>query len=253
MPRRYRARRPRRYIKRRGRKSKSKLNQERSYRFKMTLLPTCLVSTFGTATGTFDITSRASFPAPVKASTQSTPIAAITGFPYYYDYGMGLPFALSDLENYLAYTQIFDAYKINSITMKITYLANSANVLGQSVLPTVWVIQDKDDSDVPTTQQKVSARQGARKLEFGMKASHSITIRPKLSVLNSSSGTSAVGFQQGAGWVDCNSPSATYHGLKLWFVNVPLVGNAAPANSPNMGFQFEFVYNCSFKGALNEF
>jgi len=218
----------------------------------MTLLPVCVTNTFGSAAGTLTISSRASFPAPITAVTQSVPISAITGFPFYYDFGMGLPFCLNDLENHLAYTQIFDSYKIDSVTMKITYLANSANVLGSSVLPTVWVIQDKDDSDVPTVQRQVSARQGARKLEFSAKNTHSITVKPRLAILNSSAGSSAVGYQQGGGWVDCNSPQATYHGLKLWFVNVPLVGGIT-ATTPNMGFQFEFIYNCSFKGALNEF
>jgi len=195
--------------------------------------------------------------APVISANISGTTPSKSGFAGYYDFGVSVPFALTDLANYSAYTGLYDQYKINSVTLDLQFLSNSAQVNGFGVLPTIYAIVDEDDAVTPLLQSSVTGRQGHRVFKFGNgdRTSYKMSIRPRVAVINQATVNPALpptstGRQQSINqWVDCNSPTVQYYGIKLWFTDVLLLGNPAI----NTAFKWNWTYNVSFKGARNEF
>lgn len=247
-------RKPRRHVSGLGRKSISN--------YAVNLLPVWLQSTTGTPTGTVNIVSDQTNLAPIHpsgggvSSVISVPDAAGSGLVDYWSWGMALPFALSDLQQQTL-PSIFDYFRINSVTCKVTYLANFASVTGTGVLPTIYTYIDNDDAVVPDAAYKVIGRQGVQKHDFtATKTSFTITFKPKFKAVTGLVGGTVQISKPTTGWLDCAQSHVQHYGLKFWFENFPLIGSGAvpadpPVFAPPMGIQFDFKYNLSFKAPIN--
>lgn len=225
----------------------------KTYTYKMTPNPTYITSD----TNASGVVLTSALSAPVIGANINAPVPSKTGFAGFYDFGVSVPFSLADLANYSSFTGLYDQYKINSVTLDLQFLSNSAQVNGFGLLPTVYAIVDEDDAVTPLLQSTVTGRQGHRIFKFGDgdRSSFKINIRPQIAVINQATVNPALpptafGRQQSINaWVDCNSPTVQYFGLKLWFTDVLLLGNPAV----NTAFKWNWTYNVSFKGARNEF
>lgn len=259
MPRKYimkrrRAVRRRRPAIRRPKSSGARLIHK-TYTYKMTPNPTYITNSHDEQGLGVVITSPLSVPVIQPNISLTTP--SKTGFFGYYDFGVSVPFALNDLANYTAFTGLYDQYRINSVTLDLQFLSNSAQVNGAGLLPTIYAIVDEDDAITPLLQSTITGRQGHKVFKFGNgdRTSFKINIRPRIAVVNQATSNptlppTAVGKQQSINaWVDCNSPTVQYYGLKLWFSDVLLFNNIAC----NTAFKWTWTYNVSFKGARNEF
>lgn len=189
--------------------------------------------------------------APLTFPLLSGTTASKTNFTGYYDFGAGISFQLADLANYTAYTGIYDNYKINSITLELEYMQSYAVNTSTGVNPTVYAVQDHDDSNTPGVISNVTSHAGCKNFRFGNKgqSTFKITIKPRLAANVYGSNLTSIGYQQAQGWQDCNFPNNQYYGLKLWFTDVYLPGQ----ENVNTAFRWKWTYNVSFKGGLNQF
>jgi len=182
---------------------------------------------------------------------------SITGFSGFYDVGLACPFALSDIGNIGPWRQMYDAYRINSISLTIEYLNNSSSVNSSGLMPTIWLYQDQDDANVPTALTALTGKQGVKMFQFGDKARTKYTFKltPTLqTVVTTAAGANSVVVNKKPVW--CNtSPStpgyasATHFGLKMYITDfyAPQVANICNA------FRFNWKYNVSFRSPTTAF
>jgi len=171
------------------------------------------------------------------------------------DYGLGFTFCLSDLSNHLAFAGLFDQYRVESVTVKVTLLNNVSTTNTLGCLPSIISIPDYDDAVTPTTVHQVRGRQGGKLTEFGMKRSHTFTTRPRRAqVVANSNGSGTVTYSGAAvvpksQWNDCLFPSIAHFGLKMWIQDFVAPGSAGVTNM----FKFDYTYRVAFKGAQLEY
>jgi len=185
-------------------------------------------------------------------SSISSPTASACGFNNYFDFGLGLRFALKDCANYTAFTGIYDQYRINSVTVKVTYLTTQAQIGGTSILPTMYYVGDFDDAGAPLDITYVEGKQGSKAVRVSnTRNTLTLKIKPHLAI-NVLGGDDVAGSYQKvekAGWLDCADPTIFHYAGKWWFTNVFLPAG----NSHNTALQWEYVFNVSFRGAQNLF
>nr|WAE42147.1 MAG: capsid protein [Cressdnaviricota sp.] len=168
---------------------------------------------------------------------------------------------LQDVVGYAEFSQLFDQYRINSVSLRIwpfqtsseTGAAAEGNLAQVSCL--VHSVFDYDDVTLPTAsdagidvlrqypgyrcKQLINANGKALKYTF----------KPRLNVAVQNVGnTGSAGFNQTRslpfGWVDLASPDASGYGLKLIF---ELPNPGAPTYGFNLYAKVEAVFNISFR------
>lgn len=191
--------------------------------------------------------------APLGTSSNiGSPTASACGFNNYYDLGVGMRFSLKDCTNYLAFTGIYDQYRINSITVKVSYLSTQAQIGGVSILPSMHYVGDFDDASAPTDIHDVEGKQGSKVLRVSnTRNTLSLKIQPHVAVnvVGGDEVASSYNKVEKAGWIDCVDPTVYHYAGKWWFTNMYLPAG----NSTNTALQWEYVFNVSFRGAQNLF
>ena len=234
----------------RRRRAGKKLNQATVYKYLATPNQQYIVN--ANLAGVAYAEVRPTTGAPIIQANLTGLVPSATGFPAYYDLGVGIPFTLADLKNYSAFTGLYDQWRLDKVTCDVEYLCNSAAVNGLGILPTIYAICDKDDADAPTSLQQMTGRQGAKKFTFtSSKTKYRITCYPKQSALvYNNTNTALYGYGQTTGWNDCKWPDNQHYAIKLWISDMdsPPTGTAV-----QNGFRITWKYHLSFRGALNEF
>jgi len=193
--------------------------------------------------------------------------SSASGFASYVDFGLGISYNVNMLENFSAYTGIFDFYRVNYIDLEIEFISNSAPVNGAALLPVIYAIQDRDDSLTVSDQHYLTARQGYKTLRVGnkMKNTMKMRLRPKMGIPlvarqtpeeHSPPLADNMGSLTASTWIDCQPTPAVsqnppwYFGTKLWFANM-----SVPSNGVNIqnAVRFTTKWNVSFKGSLGAF
>ena len=161
---------------------------------------------------------------------------------------------LQDIANATAYFSMYDAYKINSISVNIEYLNNMASVNGSGVMPTMYLYWDQDDVNTPPTLGSILGKQGVRKVQFGDKArlQYTYTYKPTVSVAERIVPTpadptvvTANTRVMKAGWINCQQPNVTHFGFKVFCTDF-----LAPGTTVSNAFRFNWTYNVSFRSPL---
>ena len=187
-----------------------------------------------------------------SGSSITTPISGAIALPNYYDFGVGMRFSLRDCANYLAFTGIYDQYRINSITIKCTYLSTQAQIGGVNLLPTMYYVGDFDDAVAPTVISDVEGKQGSKCVRVS-NTRNSLTLRIKphiaINVLGDNDVGSSYNKVSPAGWLDCEDSSVYHYAGKWFFTNVFLPAGS----STNTAIQWEYKFDVSFRGAQNLF
>jgi len=165
----------------------------------------------------------------VEFSTGLVATTDATGFA-----GLSYEFSLDQITDYLNIAQLFDSFKILKVICKLTPYRNSFDA--PNVMPQVVMGKDYDDSNAPTSAEKLLCRHGAFLSPFSK--SQSISLRPKISGQVYSGGI-ASNYKQTKGWLDLPASASTPHyGVKCGFVASPL---------QQINFHLSHTYYLAFK------
>lgn len=179
---------------------------------------------------------------------------AANGIPQCVDLGLACTFALADLVNHNDWASMFDAYRIDRIDCRIEFLSNFAVVNGTGVLPTIYQYWDQDSSDVPSTAQEVTGKQGVRMQAIGDHAStvYTSSFRPYSAMYPElpSPTMAPAGITKPGQWMDCAYPNVRHYGFKAWISD--LYSGLPGANINNL-IRFNWTYHVSFRSPIKNF
>ena len=152
---------------------------------------------------------------------------------------------IAAFSNYTSYTNLYDLYKINSVTMEVKFLSNTAAVNGQGLLPTVYYASDPDEGAAPTTDQQIKRLSGSKEFNLSQKnnLNFTYTFKPKQSIAVASSGLFTSYTPSKSSWQDCNNPNIYYNGFKMWLENI----NLSSTGSVFTVVRLSMKMNISFK------
>lgn len=187
---------------------------------------------------------------PLSIGTNYTvmPYPSASGLAGCYDFGIAMNFQAFHLQSIGNYSVLFDMYRIDSVTVNIRWLNNSAV---NTPAPTIYAITDYDDTIIPLNSIEL-ARQGRRIFRFdnNSKTNFKITIKPKRTApANLPAGTGTGSQIISNGWCDMGALKIAHNGLKLWVENMALPDPAVLLTA----FEFTYQYRLSFKGNRNQY
>jgi hypothetical protein len=177
--------------------------------------------------------------------------ANVAAFPTYI--GFGIAFALSELDQASTLENLFDFYRINSVTL-VLYPAGMMHQVGfdstgqAAGSPATYIqyVQDYNEATAPTSQTQLSEYSRCKQVYVPPTVTKEIKCRivPRLAdvVFNS---TLTVGYSEGrAGqWCSTDSPGLPHFGFKAaWGTNI---ANTAATMCPQ--YDIRLKYNISFK------
>jgi len=171
----------------------------------------------------------------------------------YVDLGLSSTFALTDIQNYSTFANMYDAYKINSITVDVEYLHNSSIAAGGGVLPTVWMYWDQDDAVPPINVNRLTGKQGVKRWDVGdkMKSSRKFRFIPLTQNAGTTTGT-ALGapiVPNKSQWINCQAPQVPHYAFKMWIQDFYTPG---PTSVDVINaFRFNWKYNVSFRSPIS--
>jgi len=125
-------------------------------------------------------------------------------------------FQLSFLPNYTEFTNLFDAYQITKVVIKLipgaTVIEGSiASSSGGFDAGAFMYFTDTDDVSTPTTMNEFYERQGV-KIRYGASRMFNITLRPRAQ-LSLDGGFGPVNFGKNQ-WINTANPSVDHYGWK---------------------------------------
>ena len=177
-------------------------------------------------------------------------VPSTNGLSNFFDIGGACTFRFSDLFHSGVYQQMYDCYKLDSVTCDIEYLNNTSAITTSGLLPTIYIYWDQDDASPPPTIASINAKQGVKKMCFGNKnqVSFKTSGRPNtLTVVQSGIGAPAASMiNQKNVWLDCLDPSVPHYSFKFWITDMYLPGTSAV----NQAVRFNWTYHMSFKAPL---
>lgn len=177
-----------------------------------------------------------------------------------YDMGLACTFSAQDIGNIAAFQQIYDQYRINSVTLTIenqfpadgTIAGAPGSVAMQIPEPTLYVLEDHDSAAVPTALSSLVGFAGVKRVALGSKDRNSFTytFRPRpIAVMETvTTGTGALGTTASAvmkngTWLDCTNINIAHYGMKGWLTNWLVTGLPELLSA----YRFTWTYNLSFK------
>jgi len=146
--------------------------------------------------------------------TTSTLIDTTAGF------GISATFNLSQVQQHVDFTSLFDQYKIVKVKLKLMFHSNIAQINNAAILPTIHYVIDNDDATAPGNRNVILRQEGARMRVLKGNAI-TITLRPTqlMSVNTSSSGSTNIALRKG--WSNCVDAKINHFGFKMWVENMP--------------------------------
>lgn len=218
----------------------------KSYTFDFTLSPMLLASSPQTA-GEVVIAGSPANQVPIGGllnftGSSSTSTSVFTNVS---DFAGAAQFRLTDCVSYPQWTQLFDSYRINTVTVVMEYI--SSHNLGP--VPTIYYYQDLDDAATPSNIAVICGKQGV--LQWQPTATQSMkafVLKPRnrmVTQIPTGSGQ-APGVIQSSGWIDCTRPDVTHNAFKFFVTDMLAQGNPQAINA----WRFTFKYNVSFRSPL---
>jgi len=185
-------------------------------------------------------------PSPGLVMTVSGLTTSSIPFSGHFDFGLTSTFSLADISNVGVYTGMYDQYKLLGVKVIITYLQNTAEAQSQAIMPTLNIVSDQDDSNMPSSVVQLLGKQGSRRFTFGSKGrtSFSMYFRPNV-VQQVGVAAGNLGIAKSM-WLDCVSETIPHYALKAYFENVYI---AAP-QGVSTAFKIDLEYKFAFKQPL---
>ena len=242
-----RRRRPARRPRRVPRGLKAPRMQLKSYNYNFKLQPQSIISDISGGVGTV-IVNPANPIKPIRPSSLTVVGTSLGSALSAVDWSCSAAFQLSDIFNFSEFTELYDAYKINSVTVELQYLSNSAAVNGQGILPTFYMYWDQDDSVPPPTLMNILGKQGVKKWQ---PTSSRLTKKFKFvpicaNAVQDATAIFAAAVPTKSQWLDCRSPNVPHYAFKLF---------SQDWIAPSGGFIYNavrvhYTYNVSFRSPL---
>lgn len=223
------------------------------YNYKFHLTPQVLTQAL--AGGGSMVLSVSSGQAPIFGApstgimSQTTLTPSTNGLANFYDLAGAIPFKLSDVANYLPFTSMYDAYKLNKVSLKIEYLSNTAAVNGVGLMPTLYTYADLDDAVIPNPFL-ITGRQGVKIQQFGNRSKTALgtALRPAvqqaLSTITTGAVPAGIGKPQ---WINCAQFDVWHYALKFAITDIFL---PVTAGQISQAFRFQWTYDVSFRTPL---
>lgn len=121
-------------------------------------------------------------------------------------------FRLSDLPNVTEFTSLYDQYMIKSVKLHFVNEQTMTSLgAAQTTTPYFYVVRDFDDAATLSTVNAALQYQDVRMVPFYR--SHTMTVKPQIALAAYSGAFSS--YSAANPWIDCNSPSVEYYGVKL--------------------------------------
>jgi len=162
-------------------------------------------------------------PAWITLSATTPDLAAA---PNLYQFGVGISHQLTDVVEYLNFTNLFNEYQINKVELRVwmdnadTWVQGNGAVCNN--VPSVYVAYDPNDRGIPATQDAVINR-GDYQLH-SLRNPFTFTYYPKCAAQAYVSAVTT-GYMAPAStktqWLDTSAPSQNieHYGCKMWFRN----------------------------------
>jgi len=253
MVRRMRKMRPRRRMVRRNRRRGGLIaprSQLKPYNYTFRL-PSQIVQSSSTTAGAVYLSGVATTgQVPILAGAIASAAAQI-GNTNFCDWTCTAAHALTDIKNVSLYTSMYDAYKINSVTVEFEYLSNVANVSGTAIMPTFYMYWDQDDTAAVGNLNTLLAKTGVRKFHpTASKSKYSFTYKPLILpatfIAPTGGAIQYAAIPAKSNWLNCVADSIPHVGLKVYVVDWAANGAAAAVNAVRINFK----YNVSFRSPL---
>ena len=242
-PRRRPARRPRRVA--RGLKAPRAQLKHYDYTFK--LQPQSMISDLSGQQGVV-IVNPANSLKPIQPTDLTLVGSSLGSIVNALDWSASALFRLSDIANYSDFTEMYDAYKINSVTVELQYLSNSAAVNGSGILPTFYMYWDQDDAIPPPTLKNILGKSGVKKWQ---PSSNRLTKKFKFVPICANVAQDAASLQpvivpNKSQWIDCQSPNVPHYAFKMFTQDWLTPGASNIVNVVRV----HYTYNVSFRSPL---
>lgn len=135
---------------------------------------------------------------------------------------LGLEFRLDQISDHLSFANLFDAFRIAAVCVEIIPLNNDYNL--PNIQPQVCQAVDRDDSNPPTSMEKLLCRKNAKLRPFNRKITK--YLRPNAASAVYSAGV-ATDYKQSMQpcWLDLTSATGAnvaHYGIKVAFQANPL-------------------------------
>jgi hypothetical protein len=179
-----------------------------------------------------------------------TALSSSTGVAGIADWSCACTHQLSDIAFVSNYTQLYDAYKINSVTATLEYLSNAAAVNGAGIIPTFYMYWDQDDAVPPPTVANILGKAGSRRWQpTTNKMTKSFTYVPvtgNFVIATGGTGSLPAVVPNKSQWIDCTNNNIPHYALKIYCQDFLAPGIASALNM----VRIHFTYNVSFRSPL---
>lgn len=231
--------------------------QFKHYSFKFQLPPQ-IISTDGQA---YVRVPTVSAQGPIGNGTASSPPSGgqltnltsnSSGMPNTGDWTCAYAPKLNDLANATSFRNMYDAYRIDRVTVEVQYLQNASSTGGtiQSQLPTFWMYFDQDDATVPGDIYAVIRKTGVRKFQpNAVRTSSKFSFVPRVAIaalnapLSGTNTASMVGKPRQ--WIDCANGDISHFGFKMVVQDFPI-----PSAGAYSAVRLNYTYHVSFRSPL---
>jgi len=171
----------------------------------------------------------------------------------YLDISFATSHALNDCFNFASFANMFDAWRLDSVTAVIEYLVNSSSIGVTPAMPTVYMYNDQDDALFPTSIRQIAAKQGV--VIWQPSATDTVkafTYKPRcaISAVVGTGDTGPALVASPGKWVNCTYASAKHYAGKFAISDWYSPGSTAFPSSRNGAFRITWKYNISFRGPL---
>lgn len=151
-----------------------------------------------------------------------------------------LSFNLTQLPAYTEFTDLYDQYKINGISVKIQPLVTEGLASPLSGSPFVYgfpklsTVIDYDDTNIPANEN-VMLQYGSLKMTGSFKE-HKRYFKPKVRIAALDAGAAVTANQvKAAGWIDTGAPAVPHYGLKVYHPG-PIASGGVPGISSSIAY-----------------
>lgn len=154
---------------------------------------------------------------------------------------------LSDIANYGKFQVMYDAYRINSVTVVMEYMNVSSPGPGApGVSPTIYYYQDFDDSVIPVNLQNIIGKQGVQSFTpSAFQTVKAFTYRPRTNFsVEDAGGSSTTAINRPGQWLDSFTTDVDHFAGKFYIADMLAPGNSQATNA----WRFTWKYNVSFRG-----
>lgn len=187
---------------------------------------------------------------PIQATGLSGALSNSLGFAGLTDWSAACTHQLSDVLNASNFTQMYDAYRINYVTVTVEYLSNAVTPTSNSILPTFYMYWDQDDAVQPPNVRNILGKQGVKKWQpTSSSLQKRFTFKPQLAVAVESDAAGVptqVVVPGRSHWIDCSTPRVPHYAFKIYCQDFTSLGVAGAYNVVRL----HYTYNVSFRSPL---